>query len=62
MDTPWLVTELANKVGMVDFDLARRDVERFLQEPEARGLQVWSKEFFQAQIGQLERIPPLASP
>ena len=56
------MTELANKVGMVDFDLARRDVERFLQEPEARGLQVWSKEFFQAQIGQLERIPPLASP
>lgn len=56
VDTAWLVTELANKVGTVDFDLARRDVERFLQEPEARGLQVWSKEFFQSQIGQLDRI------
>jgi predicted nucleotidyltransferase component of viral defense system len=58
----WLVTELANKVNTIDFDLARRDVERFLQEPEVRGLDVWGKDFFDSQVTQLERIASQPQP
>jgi len=56
VDSPWLIGELGKKVGAVDFDLARKDVERFLDEPELRGLQVWGRDFFATQVEKLKEL------
>lgn len=53
IDTRWLVRELERKIATIDFDLARSDVERFLQAPERRGLQVWGNPFFLSQVQKL---------
>jgi len=56
VDFAWLLAELRNKTDAVDFQQARKDVERFLDEPELRGLQVWSRDFFRAQIKKIEEF------
>lgn len=56
MDNAWLIEELGNKIDAVDFRQARKDVERFLDEPELRGLKVWGRDFFRMQLEKLEVI------
>jgi predicted nucleotidyltransferase component of viral defense system len=56
VDIAWLLAELGNKIDTVDFRQARKDVERFLDEPELRGLQVWSRDYFWAQIEKLRKF------
>ena len=62
VDMPWLIAELGNKTDTVDFRQARKDVERFLDEPELRGLEVWGKDFFNMQIKRLEGFSEPQSP
>ena len=55
VDAEWLVRELTNKIASIDWILARRDVERFLEPIEQRGLSVWGAEFFLSQVAELNR-------
>ncbi len=56
VDIAWLTAELENTVESVDFQQARRDVERFLDETELRGLEVWGRDFFRSQVVALSEI------
>lgn len=62
LDIAWLLAELGNKIDTVDFRRARKDVERFLDEPELRGLEVWGRDFFRTQIKKLEKFPKPSTP
>jgi predicted nucleotidyltransferase component of viral defense system len=46
VDAVWLHRALENRIQTIDWKEARRDVERFLEEPERRGLDVWNETFF----------------
>jgi predicted nucleotidyltransferase component of viral defense system len=56
VDSTWLIAELGNKTAAVDFRQAQKDVERFLDEPELRGLEVWGQNFFRMQVKKLEEF------
>lgn len=61
VDIPWLIAELGNKTDTVDFRQAQKDVERFLDEPELRGLEVWGRDFFRMQVKKLEEFSETSS-
>ena len=50
----WLLTELRERVGAINWDTAREDVARFLKPNARLSLDIWSKELF---LSQLELIP-----
>ncbi len=50
----WLLNALRDKIGTIDWRVARSDVQRFLPTREQEGLQVWSKNFFLQQVARLE--------
>ena len=52
-DSQWLATELKNKINTIDWEYARNDVRNFLSETDRRGLEVWSKEFFDTCVDKL---------
>ncbi len=54
IDAAWLVRELRTKVAAIDWTAAKQDVERFLGEPERRGLDVWDEAFFLAKAQALD--------
>jgi len=52
-DDDWLLEKMQERIESIDWQEARRDVERFLGEPELSGLTVWGVEFFMAQHAKL---------
>ena len=50
----WLLNALRDKIGTIDWRVARSDVQRFLPTKEQEGLQVWSENFFLHQVAQME--------
>ena len=50
----WLLNALRDKIGTIDWRVARSDVQRFLPTKEQEGLQVWSENFFLHQVARLE--------
>jgi predicted nucleotidyltransferase component of viral defense system len=50
----WLLNALRDKIGTIDWGVARSDVQRFLPTKEQEGLQVWSESFFLHQVAQME--------
>ena len=50
----WLLNALRDKIGTIDWSVARSDVQRFLPTKEQEGLQVWSENFFLHQVAQME--------
>ena len=50
----WLLNALRDKIGTIDWRVARGDVQRFLPTKEQEGLQVWSENFFLHQVAQME--------
>jgi len=50
VDGDWLERELLRKIVALDWAAVRRDVERFLDEPERRGLAAWGVQFFSSQV------------
>lgn len=55
VDQRWLHEALQAKVKQIDWEEARKDVERFLKVAEQRGLQLWSKRFFSQKVNDLRR-------
>lgn len=52
--TEWLFKEFEKKVSAMDWKMAKRDVENFLQPDERKFVENWSKELFQSQIKKLQ--------
>ena len=50
----WLLNALRDKIGTIDWRVARSDVQRFLPTKEQEGLQMWSENFFLHQVAQME--------
>lgn len=50
----WLLNALRDKIGTIDWRVARSDVQRFLPTKEQEGLQVWSENFFLHQVARME--------
>ena len=55
IDRDWLTEKLLKKIESTDWAEARADVERFVGEPERRGLDVWGQEFFRRQVESIIR-------
>lgn len=51
----WFLVKLREKINLIDWNEAKKDVARFLQQRQRASLDVWSKEFF------LSRVDKLAS-
>ena len=60
LDSAWLLETLGRKIKTTDWQQARRDVERFLGEPELWALEIWGPEYFLAQRARLSTLvqPP----
>jgi predicted nucleotidyltransferase component of viral defense system len=52
-DTAWCVNALTSVIAAVDWEQARRDVQRFLKPREIPSLDLWTAEFFLAQTRKL---------
>ena len=50
----WLLNALRDKIGTIDWRIARSDVQRFLPTKEQEGLKVWSENFFLHQVARME--------
>ena len=53
VDSDWLETSLKGRIAEIDWDVARRDVERFLPNREQEALKLWGREFFLHYLGVL---------
>lgn len=53
IDLEWVKGTLETKVRTIDWDEARRDVERFLGDTERASLKLWSERFFFDKISKL---------
>lgn len=53
IDLEWVVNALNEKIGVIDWRDAARDVKAFLKPYEQDSLQVWSKDFFQVEAAKL---------
>lgn len=49
----WLIESLRHRVRTVDWQTARRDIQRFLPAIEQPGLELWGGEFFLQVVDQL---------
>lgn len=54
MNSELFLKELRNKISNIDWDMAKKDVQRFLRPRELPALDVWSKEFFLSRADKLE--------
>lgn len=52
----WYLNELSKKINLIDWNQAKADVERFLNERERLQLKLWHAEFFQQKIKKLGNI------
>jgi len=46
----WYLEEMSRKIASIDWDDARRDVERFLRTSDLRSVEFWSDDFFRERI------------
>ena len=53
IDINWLRAELLEKIDTIDWKQAAADVERFLNASERKGLELWSKRFFETKVEKL---------
>jgi predicted nucleotidyltransferase component of viral defense system len=49
----WVIKELRVKINSIDWDVAKKDVSRFLRPRELSTLDLWSKDFFESRIDKL---------
>lgn len=54
----WFLQKLKTKINNMDWDAAKKDVERFLRPRELPALDVWSKEFFLSRADKLTEYLP----
>jgi predicted nucleotidyltransferase component of viral defense system len=54
VDRDWCVNQLHQKITSINWQQARRDVQRFIKPPELPSLALWSPEFF---LSQCEKLP-----
>ena len=53
IDSSWLKRQLLNKVEQIDWQDARKDVERFLGVTQRHSLELWSARFFSSKVNLL---------
>lgn len=46
IDNNWVIEKLSEKVGKIDWEIAKKDVQPFLRERQLRTLDLWNKDFF----------------
>ena len=51
----WLITELENKIIQIDWQEAKKDVERFLRSDQMDELTLWSRDFFLKKTKKISR-------
>ncbi len=49
----WMIAHLHEKISSIDWEVARRDVSRFIKPIEKKSLELWSTEFFLDRLKQL---------
>ncbi|OGT46341.1 MAG: hypothetical protein A3E82_08875 [Gammaproteobacteria bacterium RIFCSPHIGHO2_12_FULL_38_11] len=49
----WLIKELRLKINSIDWDVAKKDVSRFLRPRELSTLDLWAKDFFESRVDKL---------
>lgn len=49
----WFIKELLIKINSIDWDVAKKDVSRFLRPRELSTLDLWSKDFFESRVDKL---------
>lgn len=52
----WLIKKLRMKVKSIDWEMAKKDVSRFLRPRELSTLDLWSKDFFESRIEKLNDL------
>jgi predicted nucleotidyltransferase component of viral defense system len=57
VDPDWVETTLEKRIGEIDWQAARRDVERFLPLREQESLNLWDREFFLHHLALLVAMP-----
>lgn len=50
----WYISQLKDKIEKIDWNQAKKDVERFLNEQDRQQLTLWSKELFLDRLKKLE--------
>ena len=53
VDSDWVETSLKRRIAEIDWEAARRDVERFLPHREQETLKLWGLDFFLHHLGVL---------
>lgn len=51
IDTNWVNEKLIEKIKMIDWVVAKKDVQPFLRERQLRSLDLWNKDFFIQLVG-----------
>lgn len=49
----WFIEAMKQKIFSIDWEIAKKDVRRFLRQHELPSLDVWSKEFFLSRVDKL---------
>ena len=58
VNVEWLQTEMTKRIQSIDWDDAKKDVNRFLRPTEAESLNLWSSRFFESKLGKLVTTRP----
>ncbi|MCB0308229.1 MAG: nucleotidyl transferase AbiEii/AbiGii toxin family protein [Bdellovibrionales bacterium] len=53
VDVDWYVKEMKIRINSIDWEKAKKDVERFLKLTDLKSLDLWSKDFFIEKINKL---------
>jgi len=53
VDSDWVGASLKRRIAEIDWEVARRDVERFLPHREQEALKLWGRDFFLHHLGVL---------
>ena len=54
VDAPWVLEQLRNKIHVIDWKLAKKDVLRFVRDIELPNIEAWSSELFMDSMTMLE--------
>lgn len=57
VNVEWLQNEMTKRIQSIDWDEAKKDVNRFLRPREAESLKLWSSQFFESKLGKLVTTP-----
>ncbi|NNE41880.1 MAG: nucleotidyl transferase AbiEii/AbiGii toxin family protein [Marinicaulis sp.] len=58
VNVEWLQTEMTKRIQSIDWDEARKDVNRFLRPTEAESLNLWGSRFFESKLNRLVNMLP----